>query len=301
MSGATATQRPVTLQSWNDGAARRSILAFVGSVTTAGPTYVAPADRIACLDNDGTLWSEKPLPVQLDFMMRGWAAMALTDPSRRQFQPYKASVERDMEYFAHYDEHAADLVAGLAEAFGGMTPETFTKRVTAFFATARHPTYDRPYSETGYLPMRELIELLHTFDFRVFIVSGGGRDFVRVVSEQMYGVLKERVLGTASDYEWNTGGSRLRSAPIIGDLDDGPDKPAHIFADIGRTPIFAAGNADGDIEMLESADFALLVTHDDADRETAYTDTAERAIDAAAAGGWTVVSMKRDWAVLFAA
>ena len=186
----------------------------------------------------------------------------------------------------------------MTEAYPDITVAEFETAVEAFFHTARHPTLGVPYTKVGYKPMRELIDLLEASDFTVYICSGGGRDFVRVVSEEMYGVPRERVIGSSTTLE-HRDGDVYRTKGVERPIDDGPGKPVHIWARTGRKPLLAGGNADGDIQMLETARFGLLVRHDDGDREFAYDKGSEKALDEAAKRGWTVVSMKGDFASIF--
>ena len=286
------------LPSWRPGAARAAILEFVRSVTAPGDSYVPPAERIATLDNDGTLWCEKPMYVQADFVFRRWREMVQADPAKGSEQPYKALVEGDREWLSHLVEHVPELLKGLGEAYAGITTEAFEAAVAEFFTTARHPTLDVPYTETTYRPMRELIALLDGKDFSVYICSGGGRDFVRVVSEQIYGIPRERVIGSAATLEYRDG-DLYRTTGVEQPIDDGPGKPVHIWTRTGRKPLLAGGNADGDAAMLETARFGMLINHDDAEREFAYDTGAERALAEAAERDWTVVSMKDDFATVF--
>ncbi len=291
---------PDPLRSWNDGPAKRGILEFLASVTEPGDSYVSPEERIATFDNDGTLWCEKPLYVQADFVFRRWQAMVEADPGKAAEQPYKALVENDHAWLANLLDHIPELVQGVTEAWEGITTEAFEAAARDFFTTTTHPTLGVPYTETGYRPMRELLDLLDDHDFVVYVCSGGGRDFVRPVSARMYGVPRERVIGSATTLEYRDGGV-YRTAGVEQPIDDGPGKPVHIWARTGRRPLFAAGNSDGDMAMLEFARFGLLVHHDDAEREFAYDEGAENALAAAAVHGWTVVSMKDDFATVFAA
>jgi len=286
------------LPSWRPGAARAAILEFVRSVTAPGDSYVPPAERIATFDNDGTLWCEKPMYVQADFVFRRWREMVQADPAKGSEQPYKALVEGDREWLSHLVEHVPELLKGLGEAYAGITTEAFEAAVAEFFTTARHPTLDVPYTETTYRPMRELIALLDGKDFSVYICSGGGRDFVRVVSEQIYGIPRERVIGSAATLEYRDG-DLYRTTGVEQPIDDGPGKPVHIWTRTGRKPLLAGGNADGDAAMLETARFGMLINHDDAEREFAYDTGAERALAEAAERDWTVVSMKDDFATVF--
>jgi phosphoserine phosphatase len=287
------------LHSWNDGIARSEILAFIRSVTEPGPGFVPAAERIATFDNDGTLWCEKPMYVQADFVLRRWKEMVQKDPTRATEQPYKALAEGDRAWLAALEQHIPELLKGLAEGFGGITTVAFEELVRGFFADARHPSLGRAYTTLGYTPMRELLDLLRAHDFRVFICTGGGRDFVRLVSEEMYGIPRENVIGSATTLEYRAG-QLMRTAGVEQPIDDGPGKPVHIWNRTGRSPIIAGGNANGDMPMLETARFGLLVHHDDAEREFAYDTGAEHALAEAATRGWTIVSMKRDWATVFA-
>ena len=224
------------------------------------------------------------------------------DPSLAGIQPYKALVERDMAFFAGVGTQDPATIEALLNAFirswAGTTPEEFDADVRTWLATARQPKFDVPYIELVYKPMLELMELLTAHDFRVFVCSGGGRDFMRVFAEETWGVNKENVIGTAAGYRY-TDGVIVRAAEALGGLDLGPGKPEHIFAHTGRLPVFAAGNGDVDIEMLESAKFALVINHDDDEREFAYTTGAEKALERAADLGWTVVSIKDDWNAVY--
>jgi phosphoglycolate phosphatase-like HAD superfamily hydrolase len=286
------------LATWRDGPARDAILSFVRSVTEPGPGFVPESDRIAAFDNDGTLWCERPLYIQADFVLRRWRAMLETDPSRAQRQPYAAVANDDREWLSTLTEHIPELVRGVSEAFGGLTTEEFEAEAVRFFREARHPIHGVPYTQVAYTPMLELIRLLEANRFRVFICSAGGRDFVRAVCEEVYGIPRERVIGSSAPVELRHG-ALVRTAGVEQPIDDGPGKPVHLWARTGRRPLFAGGNADGDIEMLSQARFALLVRHDDPDREEAYDTGSERALGEAAARGWTVASMRNDFATVF--
>jgi FMN phosphatase YigB (HAD superfamily) len=286
------------LDSWNDGATKSAILEFIHSVTTPGDSYVSPAERIATFDNDGTLWCEKPNYVQADFLLRRLGEMAEEDPARRTRQPWKALYERDHTWLAGLMTHMAELTAGVTEAFEGITTEAFEVKVREFFDTTSHPTLGVPYTEVAYRPMIELLDLLRANDFHVYICSAGGRDFVRVVSEEMYGVARDHVIGSASTLEYRDG-DIYRTRGLEVPIDEGPGKPVHIWKRTGRKPLFACGNADGDAQMLETANFSLLIHHDDAEREFSYDDGAEKALAEAAERGWTVASMKSDFREIF--
>jgi phosphoserine phosphatase len=291
------------LRSWKDGHARQAILDFVTATTSeGGADFVPAADRIASFDNDGTLWVEQPLPPQFDFVFRRWAEEVKANPSLAEQQPYKALLEKDMAFLEGIATQEPEVVASLLEAFGrtwaGTTPEEFDDQVREWLATVRQPTLGVPYVELVYQPMLELLDHLEANQFRVFVCSGGGREFMRVFAEETWGIHKENVIGTAAEYAY-ADGRIVRAKQALGGLDVGPGKPEHIFAQTGRLPLFAGGNADVDIEMLEAAKFSLLVHHDDADREFAYTNGAERSLAKAGESGWTVVSMKDEWSTVF--
>jgi phosphoglycolate phosphatase-like HAD superfamily hydrolase len=293
---------PDVLASWNDGPAKRAIVDFVGASTTPGPRFVAPADRIASFDNDGTLWVEQPLPPQFDFVFRRWAEEVKADPSLAERQPYKGLVEKDMTFLEGVATQDPEVVGTLLEAFtrtwAGSTPEQFDAEVRDWLGTVKQPDLGVPYIELVYQPMLELLDYLGANEFRVFVCSGGGRDFMRVFAEEAWGIHKENVIGTAAEYTY-ADGRIVRAEQALGGLDVGPGKPEHLFAQTGRTPVFAGGNADVDIEMLEASSFSLLVDHDDAEREFAYTKGGERSLARAAELDWTVVSMKEDWNTVF--
>ena len=299
------------LDSWHDGPTKSAIVDFVGRVTTEGPDYVEPEARIAVFDNDGTLWVEKPAYVQLDFLVRRLAEQAAADPSLADRQPYAAAASGDLGWFAdavtkHYngDDSGIEVLAGgIYSAYQGLTVEQHAQRVKAFFADARHPTLDLAYTACGYTPMVELLRYLEANGFTNYIVSGGGRDFMRPVTAQMYGIPPERVIGSSVGLDFTDGHLLTTTRPEF--LNDGPVKAVRIWGRTGRRPIFAAGNSNGDIEMLQFTDaspglsMSMLVLHDDAEREFDYTAGAERALDLAAAAGWSVVSLKNDWVTVF--
>ena len=288
------------LPSWSEGVAKTAILEFVGSVTRPGASYVPPTDRIAAFDNDGTLWCEKPQYVQAEFAFRRWRAMVEADPAKASEQPYKALIEHDEAWLTDLLAHVPDLLKGLTEAFEGFTVEAFEQAVEAFFATATHPVLGVPYTLVGYRPMRELLGFLAAAGFTSFICSGGGRDFIRPVSEQMYGIPRERVIGSAAAVRFRDG-ELYHTRDVEQPIDDGAGKPEHIWMRAGHKPLLACGNADGDIPMLETARFGLLIRHDDHEREFAYDAGAEAALAEAAKRGWTVVSMHHDFTTVFGA
>jgi phosphoserine phosphatase len=290
------------LGSWNDGPTKQAVMEFVKSAAQPGSGFIAPADRIATFDNDGTLWVEQPMPPQFDFVFGHWAEEMKADPSLAQLQPYKAIVERDPAFISGVATQDPDVIKTLLEAFSrswaGTTPEEFEAEVRHWLATATQPTLGVLYAKLVYRPMLELFDYLKANAFRVFVCSGGGRDFMRVFSEETWGVPKENVIGTAAEYRY-ADGKIVRAEHALGSLDVGPGKPEHIYAQTGRLPAFAGGNADVDIEMLSAATFSLIIRHDDDEREFAYTDAAEASFARAAELGWTVVSMKNDWNTVF--
>ncbi|MDN5765141.1 MAG: haloacid dehalogenase-like hydrolase [Humibacillus sp.] len=291
-----------TLASWNDGEARRAILSFVERATSPGDGYIETADRIAVFDNDGTMWIEQPLPVQLDFIFRALARAAQDDTTLADQDPYRAVLTKDLAFFTAVSQQQPEAIRALEEALArtwlGQTPAEFEAQVATYLNDVTSERFGVPYPQLVYRPMLELFALLEAHDFRVFVCSGGGRDFMRVIAESAWGIPRERVIGTAPSYTYEDGVIR-RGGTLLGGLALGPGKPEHIFAYAGRMPAFAGGNADVDIEMLESATFALLVVHDDADREFAYTSAAEKSVAAAQKNGWTLVSVKDDWNTVF--
>ncbi len=290
------------LTSWNERTAKEAILGFVSRVTTEGPDFVPPAERIATFDNDGTLWVEQPMPPQFDFVFGHWAEEVKADPSLAAKQPYKALIEKDPTFLQGLGTQEPSAVKALLEAFGrswaGTTPEEFDAQVRQWLQTAKQPKLGVLYADLVYKPMLELLELLKANEFRVFVCSGGGRDFMRVFAEETWAINKENVIGTAAEYSF-TDGAIIRGEHPLGSLDVGPGKPEHIFAQTGRLPLFAGGNADVDIEMLSAAAFSVIVLHDDEDREFAYTSGADTSFAKADELGWTVISMKNDWKTVF--
>jgi len=299
------------LESWNDGAAKTAIIDFV----TAVVADVAPPDRVAVFDNDGTLWCEKPAYIQLDFLIRRLAEKAASDPGLAAGQPYLAAHAGDLGWFgnaitAHYqgDDSALEvLAAAVMSLHQSMTVEDHAALVSAFFAEATHPSLGRPYRDCVYTPMVELLRYLEDHRFTCYIVSGGARDFMRPVTEAIYGIPPERVIGSAQGLAFAGDGSHgdLLIQPTLDVFDDGPEKPVRIWSRTGRRPILSAGNSNGDDEMLVysgrpgEAALRLVVSHDDPDREFGYTAGAERLLENAGRYGWTVVSMKSDWATVF--
>jgi phosphoserine phosphatase len=276
------------LSSWNDGPTKFAITDFVARVTKeGGPDYVEPAARVAVFDNDGTLWTEKPLVIQLDFTIRRFRELAEDDTELRTQQPYQAAYESDMHWLGgavvkHYHGDDSDLKLLMVAV---------------------------PYRSCGYAPMVELLHCLEANGFVTYIASGGDRDFVRPVAEGMYGIPPERIIGSALGITYSSEGgqSALLYKGAMDFFDDGPEKPVRIWSRIGRRPILAFGNSNGDVPMLafsgtpSTPSLRLLLVHDDADREFDYTAGAEQALETASRENWTVVSMKNDWAEIFPA
>jgi phosphoserine phosphatase len=304
------------LSLWTDGATRSAITDFVARVTDEGGSdYVEPAARVAVFDNDGTLWSEKPLPIQLDFTIRQLARLAAADPTLRDRQPYKAAYEGDQHWMGaamvkHYRGDDSDLqllMGAITSAFDTVDVEAYDRQVLAFFDEATHPTLGRAYRECGYAPMVELLLFLEENGFTTYIASGGDRDFMRPVAGDLYGIPPERVIGSALGLEYRSDNDThtLLYKAAMEFFDDGPEKPVRIWSRIGRRPILSAGNSNGDVPMLaysgreESPALRLLLLHDDDQREFSYTAGAENALDVADQQGWTVVSMKNDWTGVF--
>jgi phosphoserine phosphatase len=304
------------LPSWRAGASKQAIQEFVERVTTEGsPELAPPAERVAVFDNDGTLWCEKPMPIQLDFILRRLAAMADQDPTLRTRQPWQAAYARDYGWLggvitSHYhgdDRELPVLAAGILEAFAGITVEDFEAQAEAFLRSAQHPTLGRGYLACAYAPMVELLGYLAANGFANYVASGGGRDFMRPVSQELYGVPRQRVIGSSTALAWEPGegGGRIVRKPEADVLDDGPAKPVRVWSRVGRRPILAAGNSNGDLPMLQFAErpghpsLRLLVLHDDPEREFGYTAGAEQALGLARASGWTVVSINHDWTTIF--
>lgn len=299
------------LPSWNDGQTRQAIEAFVQRVTTPGsPDFVPPADRIAVFDNDGTLWSEQPMYVQLAFVLDRVKSLAPDHPEWKEQAPFNAVLNGDLKALTAAGERG--LMELLLATHAGMTSDEFEKVVKDWIATAKHPRYQRPYTECVYQPMRELLDYLRAHQFKLFIVSGGGVEFMRPWAEEVYGIPPEQVIGSSIKlkYELRDGRPVLVRLPEIDFIDDKAGKPVGIHRQIGRRPIFAAGNSDGDYEMLEyttageGSRFGLLLHHTDGQREVAYDRQSafgklDKALDAAPKRGWTVIDMQQDWKQIF--
>ena len=300
------------LPSWNEGAAKKSIVDFVARVTRdGGPDFVAAPERIATFDNDGTLWTEQPYYFQLAFAIDRIKAMAPQHPEWKTKQPFKALLEGDKKALAAAGKDG--LLQIVAVTHAGMPVEDFTKEVIDWTATAKHPRFNRLYTELIFQPMLELLTYLRANGFKTFIVSGGGIEFMRPWTGRVYGIPPEQVVGSSGVVKFEItpdGKTSLLKLPKIEFVDDGPGKPVGINRFIGRRPIFAFGNSDGDLQMLQytasggGARFMGIVHHTDAEREYAYDRLSEvgkldKALDEAVKRGWTVVDMKQDWSVIF--
>lgn len=299
------------LPSWNEGPVKTAIAEFVGRVTKEGaPEFIPPAERIATFDNDGTLWAEQPIYFQVQFALDRVKTLAPKHPEWKEKQPFKALLAGDKKAFAAGGDKA--LLDVMTVSHSGMTTEEFDGIVKDWIATAEHPRFKRPYKEIVYQPMLELLAYLRSNGFKTFIVSGGGVEFMRAWVEQVYGIPPEQVVGSMGKQKFELRGGKpvLLKLPAVDFVDDKAGKPVGIQKFIGRRPVFAFGNSDGDHQMLQWAaaasgpHFMGLVHHTDAEREWAYDRTShigrlDKALDEANARGWTVVDMKRDWKVIF--
>lgn len=295
------------LPSWRPGPTKDAIVTFVARVTHRGsPDFVPEAERVAAFDNDGTLWQEKPV-AQLAFVFDRLRVEAATNDALRTTQPFKAALERDVDYFEKEGERA--FVPLLTETHGGMTEDAFESESRVFFERARHPKFGVPYTSLSYRPMIELLGYLGANGFSVYVCSGGDTDFMRAVTKSMYGLGPERIIGSTmkrTGREEN-GTIVLFRERELANFNDKLEKPVNLETRIGRRPLFAAGNVGtgGDVAMLEFShgrkgpSFQMLVRHDDAEREFDYGATDDASLSAARANGFVVVSMKRDWARVF--
>ncbi len=306
---ASAEETP--LASWHDGPARNAIVAFVERTTGQGsPDFVPPEERITVFDNDGTLWSEQPVYFQLAFALDRIRALAAVNSGFAGIEPYKSVLSGDPAAIAALGEMGLLQIVALTHA--GMTTEQFQVQVKEWLKTARHPRFDRPYTDLVFQPMLELLAYLRANGFKTYIVSGGGVDFMRPWVETVYGIPPEQIVGSAiqAQFEIDGGKAELRKLPEIEFNNDGPGKPVAINRFIGRLPVFAAGNSDGDLEMLQwttlrpGPRFGMIVHHTDAEREWAYDRDSkmgrlDRALAEAPDRGWLVVDMQQDWKTVY--
>jgi phosphoserine phosphatase len=299
------------LPSWNDGAAKKAIVAFVENVTRErSPGFVPVAERIATFDNDGTLWAEQPMYFQALFAFDRVKALAPRHPEWKEQEPFASVLRGDLKNALAGGEHA--LVELVMATHAGVTTEEFDRIVRDWVAAARHPTTGRLYTEMVYQPMLELLAYLRANGFKTFVVSGGGVEFMRAWTERVYGIPPEQVIGSSikTRFESRDGKPVLVRLPEVSFVDDKAGKPVGIHSHIGRRPIAAFGNSDGDLQMLQwtaagtGPRFCLYVHHTDSEREWAYgrqshVGRLDQGIDEARARGWTIVDMKQDWKLVF--
>jgi hypothetical protein len=308
---AWAQAGPRPLSSWNSGSPKASIIAFIAKATTpGGPDFIPPGERIATFDNDGTLWTEQPLYVEFQFALDRVKALAPRHPEWKTTQPFRAVLENNQQALLAGGE--AGLMKIIAATHAGMTSEEFQKTVTGWIATARHPRFNRLYTDLVYQPMLELLNYLRANGFKTFIVSGGGVEFMRPWTARVYGIPPEQVVGSMGklQFEMRNGIPVLLKEPAVDLIDDEAGKPVGIQKFIGQRPVFAAGNSDGDLEMLQwatvgrSNSLGIVVHHTDGEREWAYDRNSKigrlnKALEEAPQRGWIVVDMKKDWKVIY--
>jgi hypothetical protein len=307
----SAAAQKDALPSWNDGPTKQAIMDFVARVANeGGPDFVKPEERIAVFDNDGTLWAEQPLYFQFIFAIDRVKALAPQHPEWQDKEPFASLLKGDMRGALGQGEHA--IVEILATTHSGMSTDEFNPIVKDWLKTARHPKTGKPFTDMAYEPMLELLGYLRANDFKTFIVTGGGIEFVRTFAEDTYGVPPEQVVGSSVKlkFQFDSGVPRLEKLPEVDFVDDGDGKPVGIQMHVGRRPIAAFGNSDGDLAMLQwtcsgaGPHFCLYVHHTDAEREWTYDRQSDigkldKGLDAAADNGWTVVDMKSDWRRIF--
>lgn len=322
LSGCTGTPQPETAQddsatqadplpSWRIGNAKTRIMDFIGKTTTEGnPDFIPVADRIACFDNDGTLWSEQPVYFQMAFAIDRVKAMAYMHPEWNNKQPFKALLEGDIKTVTAGGEHA--LLDIIMATHAGMTTDTFQQIVREWINTAKHPSTGKRYKDMVYQPMLELLAYLRANGYKTFIVSGGGVDFMRPWTEEVYGIPSDQVVGSSGKvkYEVVDGTGQLTKLPELNFIDDKEGKPVGIHQFIGKRPVFVTGNSDGDYAMLQWATtgpgprFGMIIHHTDAEREVAYDRVSsigrlEKGLDDAAKYNWLIVDMNKDWEMIY--
>jgi phosphoserine phosphatase len=317
-NGDTKTELTTTTQgvmdplpSWNDVESKKNIIAYVEDVTNSESTNFIPvADRISTFDNDGNLWSEQPAYFQLFFAIDRVKAMATEHPEWKNEQPFKAVLENDMNELAKQGEHG--LLQLVMATHSGNTTEAFEADVQSWIRTAKHPTKNVRYDELVYQPMLELLQYLRANDFKTFIVSGGGVDFMRAFVTEIYGIPEEQIIGSRikTEFDYNNGNPVIKRLPTIDYIDDKEGKPLNIQKIIGKKPVFASGNSDGDLQMLQWTDsnsyasFQLYLHHTDSIREWAYDRNShigklDKGLDEATEKDWTVIDMKNDWKLIY--
>jgi phosphoserine phosphatase len=301
------------LSLWNETPAKKAIIDYVNAITNPeSGNFVPETERIAILDNDGTMWIEKPMYVQLFFVVDRLKQMAEADPALLDQPHFKAAATGDLTYFFRLDPHAGgdfkELMKTVFDSHAGMSQDDFMLMAKEFLETARHPRFGTLYRDLTYKPMVELVHYLADNGFKVFLASGGGMSFMRTVSEEIYNIPRERVIGSNIAFETrmtDEGPVIFRRKGLVDPLDDGAGKPVNIELHVGRKPVLAAGNSDGDLHMLWLAQksgyrsLSLLLRHDDAKREYAYSEGSEKTLQMAKERGWIVVSMRDDWKNVF--
>ncbi len=299
------------LPSWNEGETKSSIIKFVSEVTDPGSAhFIEVADRIATFDNDGNLWSEQPAYFQLFFAMDRVKLLADQHPEWKTQQPFKAVLEDDLKTLASFGEHG--IIELVMATHANITTEEFESVVKQWLVAAKHPRFKRPYTQLVYQPMLELLEYLRSKDFKTFIVSGGGIEFMRPWVEEVYGIPRDQVVGSSikTEFTYQDGQPVIMRLPELDFIDDKADKPVGIHRFIGRKPVFASGNSDGDLQMLqwtasgEGLRFMLYLHHTDSEREWAYDREShigrlDKGLDEASEKGWTVIDMKEDWKLIY--
>jgi hypothetical protein len=299
------------LPSWNEGQTKEAIISYINDVTAEGSANFIPvSDRIATFDNDGNLWSEQPAYFQLFFAMDRIKTLAPEHPEWKTTQPYQSVLENDMKTLMSYGEHG--LLEIVMASHAGNTVSEFEQIVKEWLATAKHPRFNQPYNALIYQPMLELLDYLRANDFKTFIVSGGGIEFMRPWVEEVYGIPKDQVIGSSikTKYDYNDGNPVIRRLPELNFIDDKEGKPEGINQFIGKKPVFTSGNSDGDLQMLRWGDsntyssFQLYVHHTDSIREWAYDRESsigrlDKGLDEAIDKGWTVIDMEKDWKVVY--
>ena len=293
----------MSLLSWNDTPNKQAILDFVAKTKDENsPDYIPVADRIAAFDNDGTLWVEQPSPAQTGFLIGKLVEQVKSNPALAEEDPYKGIITQDPVFLQALAQQVPEAVlafiAGIGKAWEGITPEEYAAESLAFLETSMHPRFNCPWTDLVYQPMIELFDLLKEHEWRVFVCSGGGRDFMRAYAEKALGIYKENIIGSAPEFVY-VDGRLQRQYAMHGNIALGPGKIEHIHARTGRTALIAGGNGDVDLEMLQAARFSLVVVHDDPEREYLVESACEKLIEAGEKGGWTMVSMKNDWKTVY--
>jgi len=293
----------MTLTSWKDTPSTRAVLDFVARTSDEkNSDYIPVADRIAAFDNDGTLWVEQPSPAQTGLLLAKLVEKVKEDPSLAKEEPFKSIITKDPAFLKGLAQQIPETViaflSGVGKAWEGTTLDAYLSEVQTYLDTSMHPRFNCPWTDLIYQPMLELFDLLKENGWRVFVCSGGGRDFMRAYAEDALGIYRENVIGSAPEFAY-VNGQLLRQNALHGNISLGPGKLEHILARTGRMALFAGGNGDVDLEMLQAARFRLVVVHDDPEREYLVETACEKLIEAGEQGGWTMVSMKNDWKKIF--